>query len=694
MLGLFRFTVKNSRCRLRPIEEIVAGRRAQLAGAEGTSSGLCTDRPQPHANAQMSFGTKYELLDQITTGRVRSYVARLRASGERVLVHLFSARGFAPGEIELPGTALQHLCRIAPQPPGEPLDCGEYEGTHDAFLVTAWPKYAGHVLRWADQYKSMPDTTAGEGVREQYSEVALESAPPRKAGLTANIDQLLAQPDAEPVRTPLVNHAPAAPAGGTSIFGSGQQHAEQSRPDIFEELFGSSAKQVSPSTPPPPAKGTSAEFASLFGQAAPASDQSSSAPAPTSGDAPQQYVPPGEVLRRHRALTQTETPRSQYPVPPPAPPARAPGEFTKLFSAPLQPSPAAGGAPASPAPQGEFTKLFAAPGANHGAPTPVAPSTTGQAPPVPSAPPPESDKTPGEFTSFFSSPFSPSAQKESPAASPVSPSPRHKAGGFPDLFEPPMKSKAVEKRFEAVPLRREPGAFTRIFGAPHIPEKAPPPATMAPPAAEPVPSAPEAGSAALPPLPPPPPKPFMAAAPAPAAAGAGFPSPPSPTAPAAPEAPHAPSEFTRVVSGRALQEALHSASVPTVPTPAPAVPAPMPVFSQPMVTPPAVAAPQAMPPVVTPPQFSAPYVTPPSVTPPAVTPPTFTPPVVQPPQAYVPTPMPFPAPQYAPVPVPAPVATPPQPPVAKKTNYLPLIVILNVLFILAVALVLFFALKH
>jgi hypothetical protein len=79
-----------------------------------------------------------------------------------------------------------------------------------------------------------------------------------------------------------------------------------------------------------------------------------------------------------------------------------------------------------------------------------------------------------------------------------------------------------------------------------------------------------------------------------------------------------------------------------------------------------------------------------------VAPPSYTPPVVQAPQAYVPTPMAFPAPQYQPVPVPVPappVAAPP-PSVAKKTNYVPLIVILNVLFILAVALILYFALKH
>ena len=63
MLGPFCFTVKDSRCKLRFTEEIVAGRRARLPCPVGSVSRSCTDLP-PAARQRT-----HELRDEVRASR-------------------------------------------------------------------------------------------------------------------------------------------------------------------------------------------------------------------------------------------------------------------------------------------------------------------------------------------------------------------------------------------------------------------------------------------------------------------------------------------------------------------------------------------------------------------------------------------------------------------------------------------------
>ena len=336
------------------------------------------------------------------------------------------------------------------------------------------------------------------------------------------------------------------------------------------------------------------------------------------------------------------------------------GSFTKLFGSPVQPGEpdAFNVAPPKQEP-GSFTQLFA---------SPVKPLAEKE-PSPPSPPIGSQEKGGGSFTRLFSTPAKPGAGKEPFAAAPSAPAPEKDAGGFTQLFSTP-KAKADSDPFPSPPSNEPAGGFTQIFGTPYKTKES------APAAAE-----PKAGGfteifrspVALPPEKPkddfPPAFGGSSRRPAGSDPFADFPREASPVAPARPaadanatqlfQAPPAarpqapppaagPSEFTRIIKGseiEAAKRAMEAGSAPVASAPG---------------APPAFAVP-AMPGVAPPPIPKAPP--PPAIKPPAVA---------------------MPA---APPPPKIPAVEP------KKVSYMPLIIILNVLFVLAVILVLVLWLK-
>ncbi|MEO8051393.1 MAG: hypothetical protein ABI833_13330 [Acidobacteriota bacterium] len=187
-----------------------------------------------------------------------------------------------------------------------------------------------------------------------------------------------------------------------------------------------------------------------------------------------------------------ETPRNLVaPVRPPDPPRAAtaapppvksePGEFTRMFQAPVAPTtavppshaqtpPPAVAAPPirTPPPAakepGEFTRMFQSPVGHGATPQPVVPS--------PSAAPPAPRSGDGEFTRFFETPSPAGPVPHSPAVQqPLTPHAAGRSGynqvseftqtfgkGTMDVPPPPV----------AATPQREPGEFTRMFHSPGV----------------------------------------------------------------------------------------------------------------------------------------------------------------------------------------------------------------------------------
>lgn len=168
------------------------------------------------------------------------------------------------------------------------------------------------------------------------------------------------------------------------------------------------------------------------------------------------------------------------PLAPAAPAASAtakPGEFTRMFSVPAEPTvsaaplPSAGPAPvpAEPPQGGEFTRMFSPPAAT---PQPAA------TPPPPS---PRPEPSPGEFTRLFSTPAATPEPASPPAvgaaqkpitarASSASPAPgeftRIFRSGLPESAENPLEKPSNLPPASGPELFQAAGEFTRIFGKP------------------------------------------------------------------------------------------------------------------------------------------------------------------------------------------------------------------------------------
>jgi hypothetical protein len=86
----------------------------------------------------VTFSDKYEILELITGGRVESFIARKIANGERVLACIFDCPEQKPHQPTVQWI-LESLHAIAPKPPGLVIDTGQYAGTSYGYLITKLP---------------------------------------------------------------------------------------------------------------------------------------------------------------------------------------------------------------------------------------------------------------------------------------------------------------------------------------------------------------------------------------------------------------------------------------------------------------------------------------------------------------------------------------------------------------------------
>ena len=249
---------------------------------------------------------------------------------------------------------------------------------------------------------------------------------------------------------------------------------------------------VPPTAPEPPGQSATGIFSSPPVERTPA-------PEAAPGDFTQMFRPaapeaPPPPVRQPETVPE--------PEPPPAPVAAEPGDFTRMFQAPTQPS-QPGVPPVSSTP-GEFTSMFQAATPAQGSPSPAPPpvhsepgsftrmfQSPASASPAPT-PPPQATSKPGEFTQFFQSSLGSAPYKESsPSATPpvASPAPAPPPGEYTRLFQMPAQATSptpagsgatnvfvtppVPSPQPAVPIEEGPSEFTRMIQAPPATEAKP-----------------------------------------------------------------------------------------------------------------------------------------------------------------------------------------------------------------------------
>ena len=300
----------------------------------------------------MRFLGKYELLEQLTVGKVETFAAYPIGGGERLLLHVFALPALiksAPTNRDLLG----YMEAIAPPALGTLLDAGRYDDGSQAYLVTKFPRDLSALPKWIEAYKVMAknkhdttaEVTAGDVWKKDSSggetqEIPIPEKPP---GDFTRAFQAIASPPGTP--------AAGKPGPATDAF--------REPADMQERSTGRAAPA------PPPAPGSVTEqFLAGLGEG---SRLSSSPPVKTvpAND------PPVGAPAAPRSLVEDSwvTPGPAKPVEESPIDTSRPGEFTMFFKSPLAPPPASSepftleesfNTPAPAPTNGEFTQMFGA----------------------------------------------------------------------------------------------------------------------------------------------------------------------------------------------------------------------------------------------------------------------------------------------------------------------------------------------
>ena len=663
----------------------------------------------------MDFEGRYKILEMLSDGEARTFKALQTSSGRTVLLHQLWAERTPPNQPDLASLVFAFLQHATAEEMKILIDMGEEKSR--VFVVTQDLPVCQDLRQWLQAAAKTPGAAGKASVPK--------SAPRGDSGATGASGRLPSQAGQEssvPPDTTQLFTTPKVIAGQTSSPSAEKRSSAPTAPPKVpleprtlagpKELAGHPVglseaevlKTLKPpvaSPPPSKAKDDSSEFNRMFfGSPGPSRDHSvaetsppekPSAPPASKAERPSQSQRPAgfEVVfeSRKQQSRGPAPPAVEKPLPPPPPapgPAKeAPGDFTRIFygvdaskAMPASPVPAAEKTrltplapdrPAQPKGPGEFTRLFQAQYVEEK--PPAAPSVEAErgqplAPPVqqsPASPPAAvTPKGPGEFTLLFrpgpqatrseGTPIPASSPKPTgPFSSPLS---QQGAGELTQLIQgyQPGKSTPTPPVLEqSVPVapppppnvdKAKPGAFTLIFQRPPEPTTPPPPAAPSPPVVQ--------------------------------------------TPPAAPPAPE-PDEYMRMFELPSGGASASPQGAPPAAVPQPAAGRAMPAIPMVSVSPPvAPSMPYVQPPVVPAPMVPQPQ-------PYQIPPPQFQQPAVPPAFAMAPQPV---MPQMQPMAVSVPVAPQAGPPKTGKSKFLVPLIILGGLFLIAVGLVLLFALKH
>jgi hypothetical protein len=414
----------------------------------------------------MKFGARYEILRALTRGDVETFEIRDRTSGEKALAHIFEC---PEPPIDQPTVQwiLTSFHRIAPASPSEPIDVGRYDVASSAYIVGRWPGEEA-IDSWVREYHNLgsptpmaasSDPAAGHGPGKQPS--AADGFP--AAQPAAGTDPFLAgsqsgfaeSPSSEFTRQFFggVHFAGQAGSGkeakpaeelesaGAQTMGAAKD-GSRFPSGLNDEVSAPPLSEVPAQPPPGPGAFTQQFFREVNlspdGPPAPSTDisgvrehQKVDSASPPTGSFTQQFLreinlsPDGipgpstnvSAFREHgepegESARQPGSPPAPWDEPPlssdtgfdiqgkPAAPDSSSGQFTKLFMqdsrpapSPPQPNEPPSREPAKSA-TGEFTRMFRMPSATQDSTSGIDPAFTS-----------EPRGSTGEFTRAFGSPL-------------------------------------------------------------------------------------------------------------------------------------------------------------------------------------------------------------------------------------------------------------------------------------------------
>jgi hypothetical protein len=569
----------------------------------------------------MKFADKYELSDAITSGRLETFLGRDVGSGERVLVHIFDAPVKQPGQPTVMWV-LESFRALAPEAPGLVIAAGRYDGTSYAYLVTRVPDEAA-LRQWKQNYESSTAETREIPIERTVA----PQSPPAGVSSSPKPEVVAPPPQSKPANPPtgffgLRPPAEASPQPAELVVKVAENTCESARKENELEGINFGPRQESKAQEP-------GEFTKQFfvgasePRPAPASPVVATPVQPAPVEPVRSELVPAELRNDQIAAVDGTSGAGQSTSPHGSSPEF--GGFTALFS---------------PGPKVEAAEIKSASSKND------APRRT-------------DDGKSGDFTKFFQGPFDGERPSEIPNLSPnVTSTPRGKVPGeFTQMFgavkDNPFVAPSPSGPVDELPLRTEPGSFTRSFADPVPPSSETKGNGNQKPAAfaEPNWTQPLSPPVVVPANPPEPAvprvntdKPRESRPSVQGGATQLFSVPGGHSVPAAASPPSGPSEYTRIISGGVL--GLNSSIEKPAAEEGPAAGG-LPTFKMPA----------------------------------AATPPP--PKIAAPPAPKLPK-MP-PAPKIPPVGVLVP---------KPKSSYLPMIIILNVSLIIAVLLIVYFAIKH
>ncbi len=384
----------------------------------------------------MKFASKYEILEPVARGAVETFVARSIATDERVLVHIFECPEQRPDQPTVQWV-LESFRAIAPEPAELVLATGRYSGTTYAYLATKLPDNAA-LKAWVQSYESREETeekiTPPERapVPDLTQEAGEQPLPSAVGAEESTVIREIKQPKETTVIEALRVDSAAPPE--TSEASDAGQAAAAPMSDTIIDFGGTDFRPVEKLPQPEP------------GEAPGRLSGSGSAP-----KGPAQAVPfevPG----------QKEKPESVDPM----------DEILGLVG---EPGPRAGGAlprqtpgiaaqestPERPAEPGGITDLF---GLNHAAQPPNSVETASDI---------QDDGKTGEFTRFFQGPFHGERPAQTPPVATTSPPPRKQAGEFTEIFGKgggPAGTAAQESLVRDRPVESDSAPVVRRFQSP------------------------------------------------------------------------------------------------------------------------------------------------------------------------------------------------------------------------------------
>jgi hypothetical protein len=603
------------------------------------------------------FASRYELEHPLVTTTVETFAASDRETQERVMVHVFCASENGLTTYSSPEEVLARFHQLT-RAQVRIRALGVDAATGQAYVVTPEidPEY---IAVWgAEPPGGLAPFSTAIFSSKITDEIAAPAATP---------------PDAPAVSTPMVPETPQSPVGSFSPTppprepGSFTKEflALQSRAPGSPQSVSEQSAPKPQADPPKPGKAAAVPGEPSLTEILRAVDAASGHPEVSTP------IPGGSTREGILQIAPLPAPPTVSP-PQPKPPAANGPSFTALFSStppagPMPPAPPSTPTQAPPKPKvGAFTAMFGAEEANpHLEPSTPAPPPIQAVPVLPKS-------QPGAFTAMFGAEEAKPHLESPPALPPPIPAtpapPKPQPGSFTAMFG----AEEAKAHLEPKPA---PGAFTRMFEAKEEPSPMANRPAVAPLGAAAPADPPHSQAPATSPMPP------AASAPP---LGPGSPATRffrgSDAVTASPKAPIAagPSEYTKVVRfSDFVKEAPPATPLPSAtPQPRVGVP-PFPQVPPPSVQPPPLPAypniPTYQPPVATP-QYVPPQMPPQPYGVPGVPPPQM------PPMHYQ-----QPAPPMLPQQYPAP--PPPQ------KSWMPLVILFLGLTVLALVVVLLFALK-